>query len=84
MGVAAIMLAHDWSDGLGGFIGVVERDSADIVMQDVGFDDAVEKLTSDEAKLTIDRGSSASCVGPSRRSVVRQRWSGMLEECYGN
>lgn len=36
------MAAHDRLDGLGGFVGVVERNGRNIVMQDVGFDDAVE------------------------------------------
>lgn len=36
------MAAHDRLDGLGGFVGVVKWDCRNIVMQDVGFDDAVE------------------------------------------
>jgi hypothetical protein len=34
--------AHDGLDGLGGFVGVVEGDGADVVVEDVGFDDTVE------------------------------------------
>ena len=42
LGVREVMAAHNWLDSLGGFVGVVERNGRNIVMQDVGFDDAVE------------------------------------------
>jgi hypothetical protein len=41
-GVGAVVAAHDGLDGLGGFVGVVEGDGADVVVEDVGFDDTVE------------------------------------------
>ena len=41
-GVGTVMLAHNWLDGLGGFVGVVEGDGADVVMKDVGLDNSVE------------------------------------------
>lgn len=36
------MAAHDRLDGLGGFVCVVEWNGRNIVMQHVGFDDAVK------------------------------------------
>jgi len=56
LGVTAVVTTHDLLDGLAGFVGVVEGDGADIVVQDVGLDDSVEQLAADKAKLTIDRG----------------------------
>lgn len=35
------MPAHNGLDGLGGLVGVVEGDSAHVVVEDVGLDDAV-------------------------------------------
>ena len=80
LGVAAIMFAHDWLDGLGGLVGMVEWDRADIVMQDVGLDNAVEQLTADEAELAVNGRCSATCIGPGGGSVVRKRWVGVLEK----
>lgn len=50
------------------------------MVENVGFDDAVEQVTTDEAKLTVDRcGRSASEV-PRVRFVMRQCRIGVLEE----
>jgi hypothetical protein len=46
------VLAHDALDGLGGFVGVVEGNRGDVVVEDVGLDDAVEQSAADEAELT--------------------------------
>jgi hypothetical protein len=80
LGVAAIMFAHDWLDGLGGLIGMVEWDRADVVMQDVGLDNAVEQLTANEAEFPVDGCCGATGVGPGGGGVVRKRWVGVLEE----
>lgn len=75
------MTAHDLLDGLAGLVGMVERNHADIVMQDVGLDDAVEELTSDEAKFTVDGCGRTTSVGPGSGCVVWERWIGVLQEC---
>jgi hypothetical protein len=80
LGIAAIMLAHNWLDGLGGLISMVKWDSADIVMQNVGLDDAVEELAADEAEFAVDGCCSATSVCPSRGSVVRERRVCVLKE----
>ena len=64
------MLAHDGFDCFGGFVGIVEGNSANVVVKNVGFDDTVEQVTTDEAKFTIDRCSSTSSEGPSFRRIV--------------
>lgn len=71
LGVGTVVLAHDGLDGLGGLVGVVEGDGADVVVQDVGLDDAVQQLATDEAELAIDRGRGAAHVVPALRAVVR-------------
>lgn len=39
--IAAVVPAHNWLDGLGSLVGVVEWNGRDVVVEDVGFDDAV-------------------------------------------
>ena len=78
-GVGAVMAAHDGLDGLGGFVGVVEGDGGDVVVQDVGFDDAVKELAADEAKLAIDGGGGAACKIPNVSGVMGKRGVGVLE-----
>lgn len=58
------MTSHNWLDGLGCLVRVVEWDGADVVMKNVGLDNAVEELTTDETKLTVDGGSGAADVVP--------------------
>lgn len=58
------MTAHDWLDGLRGLVGMVEWDSADVVVEDMGLDDAVEELTADETEFTVDSCGGATNVVP--------------------
>lgn len=52
-------------------INVQEPDSREKVVDDVVLDDAVEKVTANEAKLPVDRGEGALNEGPAARLVVR-------------
>lgn len=58
------MLPHHGFDRLGGLVRVVEGDGADVVVEDVRLDDAVEELAADETELAIDGGGRAAGVGP--------------------
>lgn len=78
------MTAHDLLDGFGGLIGVVEGDGTDIVVKNVGFDDAVEKLTADKAKFTVDGCGGSTGEVPRLWLVVRKSWVGVLQESDGN
>lgn len=78
------MLAHDWLDGFGGLVGVVKGDGGDVVVQDVGLDDAVEEVAADEAEFAIDGCGGATSEVPYVAGVVRQRWVGVLEEGDGD
>lgn len=77
--VGAVVLAHDGLDGLGGFVGVVEGDGGDVVVENVGLDDAVEDLAADEAKLAVDGGGGATSEVPGLAGVVGKGGVGVLE-----
>jgi hypothetical protein len=62
-GITSVVLAHDWLDGFAGLIGIVEGDGGNVVVEYMGFDDAVEEVASDEAEFAIDRcGGTAGKV----------------------
>lgn len=77
--VRAVVATHDWLDGLGSFIGVVEGDGADIVVENVGFNDAVEESAANEAELAVNCGGGSTNIGPASSGVVGKRRVGMLE-----
>lgn len=73
------MLAHDLLDGLGRFVGVVEWNGGNVVVQDVRLDDAVQELAADEAKLAVNGRGGTACVGPGVGVVVGERGVGVLK-----
>lgn len=82
--VRAIMMAHDLLDGFSGFISIIKGDGADIVVENVGFDDAVQELAADESKFTIDSSSGSTGEIPCLRLIVGKGWVGVLQEGDGN
>lgn len=70
--VRTVMLSHDRLDGLGRFIGVVEGNGGDVVVEDVSLNDAVEEMTANESKLAIDGGGRTPSEIPAVGLVVRQ------------
>lgn len=81
---SAVVVTHDALDGVGGLVGVVEGDVADVVVQDVSLDDAVEDVTADKAEVTIDSGGSTTGEGPHLRLVVGESGISVLEEGDGD
>lgn len=77
--LSAVVIAHNGFDGIAGLIGVVEGDVADVVVQNVGLDDAVEDVTADEAEVAINSGSGAAGEVPHFGLVVREGGVGVLE-----
>jgi hypothetical protein len=73
------VLAHDGLDGLGGLVGVVEGDGGDVVVEDVGLDDAVEDLAADETELAVNGGGGTTGKVPGLAGVVREGRVGVLE-----
>lgn len=78
------MSAHNASDGLGRFNCMVKRDPGSVMVQYVRLNGAMEEVTADESKVSVDCRGSASEKGPGLGWIVGQREISMLEECYGN
>ena len=79
--VSSIVLTHNRLNGFGSFIGVVKWNRGHIVVQNVSFNDAMEEMAADKAKLAVNRCSSAAGKSPSMRLVVRESWVCVLEVC---
>jgi len=84
LGVAAVVLAHHWLDGLSSLVSVIERDGGDVVVEDVGLDDAVEEMATNEAKFAVDRSGGTTNVVPGFGRIMGEGWVGVLEEGDGN
>lgn len=82
--VRPVVAAHDGLDSLGRFVGVVEGNAADIVVQNVSLDDAVEEPAADEAEFAVDGRSSTLDEGPLLASVVGKSRVSVLKESDGN
>lgn len=82
--IGSVVLAHDGSDRIGSLVGVVKGNGADVVVEDVSLDDAVEEVSADEAHLAIDGGSGAADKVPLVTSVVGEGRVGVLEEGDGD
>ena len=83
-GVGTVVLAHDGTDGVAGLVGVVKGNGANVVVEDVRLDNAVQQLAADEAHLAVNGSGGTADVVPLLGSVVRQRRVGVLEESDGN
>ena len=83
-GVRSVVLAHDRLDGFGRFVGVVEGNVADEMVQHMGFDDTVEHVAANEAEIAVDGCGSAACKAPRLGLVVGQRRVGVLQvrDCH--
>jgi len=78
--ISTVVLTHDLLDGLGGLVGVVEWDGGDVVVENVGLDNTVEELTTDETEFAVNGSSGTASECPGGSLVVRKRWVGVLEE----
>lgn len=84
LGVRAVVITHDWLDGLGSFISVIEWNSGDKVVKDMSLNDTMEELSSDKSEFTVDGSSSATGKVPSLGVVVGEGGVSVLEEGNGN
>lgn len=78
------MAAHDGLDRLSCLVCVVEWNGADVVVEDVGFNDTVEKGAADKAKLAVNSCCGPTDVVPAFTTVMRESWVGVLKVCDGN
>ena len=72
------MASHHRFDCFRSLVGVVEGNGADVVVQHVSLDNAVEELTANKAEFTIDGSSCTACERPGVVLVVGQAWVGVL------
>lgn len=79
LNVGAIVAAHDWLDSFGSFVGMVEGDSGNVVVENVSFDDAVEESAANETEFAIDGCGSSTDIGPAAGGVVGKGGVRMLE-----
>ena len=63
---------------------MVEWNGADVVVEDMGFDDTVQELAADETEFAINSCGCATGIVPAGRSVVRKAGVGVLEVSDGN
>lgn len=63
---------------------MVEGDRGDVVVEDVGLDDAVQKRATDKSEFAVDSSSRATSVSPSLSVIVRKSRVGVLEEGDGD
>ncbi len=78
------MTTHDRLDGFGCLVCVVEGNGADVVVEDMGFNDTVEESAADETELTIDGCSGSTNIVPAFTRVVGKRRVCVLEVGDGN
>ena len=84
VGLGAVVSAHHFLDGFARFVGVVEGNGANIVVQDVGFDNSVEDVTADESKVAVNGGSGSTSKVPGFWLVVGEGGVGVLEVSDGH
>jgi len=58
---------------------VVKGNGADVVVENVGFDDAMKESAANESEFSVDGCSGTSNVVPAASGVVRKCWVGVLE-----
>lgn len=78
------MPAHNWLDSIGCLISVVKWDGGNVVVKNVGLDDAVKEGTANETEFAVDGSSCPTDVIPALTSVVRKSWISVLEEGDSN
>lgn len=71
-------------DGLGSFLGVVERNAAEEVVDNMVVNDFMEEVTTNEAGGAVNCSQCSLGVGPGFRSVVSNLGVGVLKVCDGN
>lgn len=82
--IGFVVDSHHFLDVDRGFAGVVKRDSADEMVADVCANDIMEKVSVDEAKITIDGRCCTACKCPGRVAVMWELSICVLKECNGH
>ena len=83
-GVGAVVGTHDLLNSFSSLVCVIEGDCANVVVQDVGFDDTVEDVRTNGPEVAVDGCRSTTSEVPGLGTVVRKGWIGVLEESNGD
>ena len=75
----SVIVTNEFLDSLSGLSCVVEWDSGDVMVQDVGLDDVVEEEPTDETKFSVDSCTCTSGEVPFVVFVMRQGDVSMLQ-----
>jgi hypothetical protein len=78
--IVPIVLTHNLLDGSRCLSSVVEWDSGNIVVQDMGLDDVVEDVLTNKAKVSVNGGSCTLSESPFRVIVMWHSWVSVLQE----
>ena len=79
LAVGTIVGTHYVLDCFRGFLSVIEWDSRDVVVEDMGLNDAVEQRPSYKSEITIDRCGSSCGEIPGLGSIARDGGVGVLQ-----
>ena len=82
--VRTIVRAHDFLDGLRGFVGIIEGNGGYVVVEYMGLDDAMEHVATDETELAVNGGRGSAGEVPRGGLIVRERRVGVLQESNGH
>lgn len=63
---------------------MVVRDDGDVMVQDMGLDDVVEEMTTDEAEISVNGRGRATSEGPGGGVVVWKSAIGVMEVGEGD
>lgn len=80
--IAFVVRLHHGLDSIRGFLGMVEWNPTNVMMQDVILDSSMKQIPTNEAKVSVNRRGAPAKKGPSLVWVVWQRHVGVLQEGY--
>lgn len=82
--ISLVGVAHDFSNGNGCFLGVVEGDGGDKMMQDMSTNNVMEKMGVNESEIPVYRCCGTTCKRPLRVLVVWETSVRVLEIRYSH
>lgn len=80
----AITVSKEGDNGVGRFLGVVERNLREQVVNDVVINDLVEEMASNETKSSVNSAQGTLDEGPGILIVMRNIRVSVVQVCDGN
>lgn len=78
------MAAHNGLDGFRCLVGVVEWNGANVVVENVSFDNTVKEMAADETEFAIDGCSGSSNIIPGLAIIMRKTGISVLKVSDGH